>query len=71
MGKEYSTKEKIAFALRQAESDTSVARIIHKLGIAEARRLRILEEDNRRLEQLVADRSLDKKILRDVLTKKL
>jgi putative transposase len=39
------------------------------LGIAELRRLRILEEENRKLKQLVADLSLDKKMLQDVLSK--
>jgi putative transposase len=41
------------------------------LGIAELRRLRVLEEENRKLKQLVADLSLDKKMLQDVLAKKL
>jgi len=41
------------------------------LGIAELRRLRILEEENGKLKQLVADLSLDKKMLQDVLSKKL
>ena len=40
-------------------------------GIAELRRLRTLEEENRKLKQLVADLSLDKKMLQDVLSKKL
>ena len=39
------------------------------LGIAELRRLRTLEEENRKLKQLVADLSLDKKMLQDVLSK--
>ena len=37
------------------------------LGISELRRLKQLEEENRKLKQLVADLSLDKKILQDVL----
>jgi putative transposase len=41
------------------------------LGVAELRRLRTLEEENRKLKQLVADLSLDKKMLQDVLSKKL
>lgn len=41
------------------------------LGISELRRLRQLEEENRKLKQLVADLSLDKAMLQDVLTKKL
>lgn len=41
------------------------------LGVCELRRLRQLEEENRKLKQLVADLSLDKAMLQDVLTKKL
>jgi putative transposase len=41
------------------------------LGVAELRRLRTLEEENKKLKQLVADLSLDKKMLQDVLSKKL
>ena len=41
------------------------------LGTGELRRLRQLEEENRKLKQLVADLSLDKHILQDVLAKKL
>jgi len=41
------------------------------MGIAELRRLRVLEEENRKLKQLVADLSLDKQILQDVLRKKV
>ncbi len=39
------------------------------LGIVELRRLKQLEEENRKLKQLVADLSLDKKRLQDVLSK--
>ncbi len=41
------------------------------MGNEEIRRPRILEEENRKLKQLVADLSLDKKLLQDVLLKKL
>ena len=41
------------------------------LGVSELRRLRQLEEENRKLKQLVADLSLDKAMLQDVITKKL
>lgn len=75
-------------ALRQAESGTSVAEIIRKmgisevtfyrwkkkyagLGVAELRRLKQLEDENRRLKRLVADLTLDKQMLQDVLSKKL
>ena len=40
------------------------------IGVAEVRKLRILEEENRKLKQLVADLSLDKQMLQDVLRKK-
>jgi putative transposase len=39
------------------------------LAVHEIRRLRLLEEENRRLKQLVADFSLDKLMLQDVLQK--
>ena len=88
MEKKHFSEEQIAFVLRQAESGTSVAEIIRKLGlseqmfyrwkkrfarlgIAELRWLRILEEENGKCKQLVADRRLDKKMLQDVLSKKL
>ncbi len=81
------TAEQIAFAMRQAESGTSVPEICRKMGIAEqtfyrwkrkftgmgvaeVRRLRVIEEENRKLKQLVADLSLDKQMLQDVLRKK-
>lgn len=41
------------------------------LGVSELRRLKQLEEENRRLKQLVADLSLDKHMLQDVVQKKL
>ena len=41
------------------------------LGTAELRRLRQLEDENARLKQVVADLTLDKQILQDVLKKKL
>lgn len=40
------------------------------LEVSEARRLRSLEEENRRLKQMVADLMLDNKVLRDVNSKK-
>lgn len=88
MGKKHLPEEQIAFALRQAESVTSVAEGIRKLGISEQtfcrlkkrfagigiaklRWLRTFEEENRELKQLVADLSLDKKMLQNVLSQKL
>jgi len=43
---------------------------VQGMGVAEIRRLRVLEEENRKLKQLVADLSLDKQMLQDVLRKK-
>jgi putative transposase len=41
------------------------------MGIAELRRLRQLQEENRKLKQLVADLTLDKHMLQEVLSKKV
>ena len=41
------------------------------LGPSEVRRLKQLEDGNRRLKQMVADLSLDKHMLQDVLSRKL
>lgn len=41
------------------------------MGVSELRRLRLLEEENRKLKQLVADLTLDKHILQEVVKKKL
>lgn len=40
------------------------------LGVPELRRLKHLEEENKKLKRLVADLSLDKVMLQDVLRKK-
>lgn len=41
------------------------------LGVSELRRLRQLEEENAKLKKLVADLSLDKAMLQEVLSKNL
>jgi len=41
------------------------------LGVSELRRLKQLEEENKQLKKLVADLSLDKQMLQDVIAKKL
>ena len=80
------TDERIAFALRQAESGTAVAEICHKLGVSkptfyrwkkqfagmgtlELRQLKQLEGENAKLKRLVADLSLEKTMLQDMLRK--
>ena len=40
------------------------------MGVAELRELRQLREENKKLKQLVADLSLDKHMLQEVLSKK-
>ena len=87
MRKSKFTDEQIAFALKQAETGTSVKEVCWKMGIAvqtfyrwrqkygglmpsEVRKLKQLEEENRQLKKLVADLSLDKQMLQDVLSKK-
>ena len=40
------------------------------MDVSEARRLKELEDENRRLKKLVADLSLDKQMLQDVLGRK-
>lgn len=41
------------------------------IGVSELRKLRQLEEENSQLKKLVADLSLDKQMLQDVLKKKV
>jgi putative transposase len=88
MKKSKFTESQIVFALKQAETGTSVDEVCRKMGISEAtfynwkkkfgglgiselRKLRQLEEENQQLKKLVADLSLDKQMLQDVLKKKL
>ena len=39
------------------------------LGVSELRRLKMLEEENMKLKQIVADLSLDKQMLQDIIKK--
>jgi putative transposase len=41
------------------------------MGVAELRRVRQLEDEDRRLKQVVADLTLDKQMLQEVLQKKV
>ena len=76
-----------AFVLKQGEEGLSVAEICRKAGISqstffnwkkkyaglmpsEMRRLKQLEEDGR-LKRIVADLSLDKEMLQDVIRRKI
>jgi len=40
------------------------------MEVSDARRLRVLEEENRRLKQIVADQLLDNKVLKELISKK-
>jgi len=54
-------------------SEQSIYRWKSKFGgmeVSDARKLRDLEDENRRLKKLVADLSLDKQMLEEVLAKK-
>jgi putative transposase len=87
MKKSTFTEEQITYALRQVEAGTPVTEVCRKLGIseqtfyrwkkrfagmgvAELQRLRQLE-GNSKLKQLVADLTLDKHMLQEVIRKKL
>lgn len=81
------SEEQIAFALKQAESGTTIEEICRKMGVSEPtfyrwkkvyagmgvteiRRLKQLEDENAKLKRVVADLTLDKTMLQDVLRKK-
>lgn len=86
MKKKRFSEEQIALALHQAErtsvedvtrhlgvSQATFYRWKTKYGgllPSEVKRLKQLEIENQKLKQMVADLSLDKKMLQDVLTKK-
>lgn len=58
---------------RHGVSEQSIYRWKAKYGgmeVSDAKRLRELEEENRRLKRMVADLSLDKQMLQDVISKK-
>jgi len=57
---------------RNAISDVTFYKWRSKFGgldVAEARRIRSLEEENQRLKRLVAELALDNQVLKDVLAK--
>ena len=86
MKKKQFSEEQIALALHQAErtsvedvtrhlgvSQATFYRWKAKYGgllPSEVKRLKIIEEENKKLKQLVAELSLDKKMLQDVISKK-
>ena len=76
MKRKRDTDEQIGFVLRQAETGISEQTFYRwkkkfaGLGVAEIRRLQQLEEENRRLKTLVADLTLDKTMLQEVVRRK-
>lgn len=63
--------EEVCRKMQVAESTFFRWKKVHGgLGIAEIRRLKQLEAENRKLKQLVADLSLDKTILQEALQRK-
>ena len=73
--KEYEGGKKAADIVReQGISEQTFYRWKNKFGgmdVNEAKRLKQLEEENRQLKVMVADLSLDNKIMKDVIAKKL
>ncbi len=87
MKKPRFTEQQIAHALRQAQSTPAVEvcrklgvseatfyawkKRYASMGVAELRRVRQLEDENRRLKQVVADLTLGKQMLQEMLQKKV
>ena len=79
------TEERIIQVLREGEAGARVADLCRKYGMSEAtynwkakyagmtvsdvKRLKALEDENRRLKQIVAEQALDNKALKDLLAK--
>ena len=78
------SQERIVYVLKQAEAGIKIGEICREHGISEqtfhnwkrkyggmgVSELRLLEEENRKLKQLVADLTLDKHILPEVVKKR-
>ena len=85
MPRKAHTEEQIVAVLRQGEAGEKVADICRKVGISEGtyyawkkqyaglgiNELRELRDENGRLKRLVADLSLDRQILQEIVSKKL
>lgn len=71
MPKKGHTEEQIVGALQRVESGEKVGEVCRGLGVTELRELRQLRDENGRLKRLVADLSLDRQILQEIVSKKL
>jgi putative transposase len=80
------SEEQIVYAIRQVEAGKKVSDLCREMGVSaqafyswkrryasvgELRALRQLRDENRQLKTLVADLTLDKHILQEVLSKKV
>lgn len=86
MRKSWFTEEQIRYAVQQAEAGIPIPELCRKYGVvgtfyrwrqqygamtkSDLARLKELERENSRLKKIVADLTLDKQILQDVLSKK-
>jgi putative transposase len=85
MGKKGHSEEEILRVLREAESGDTVVELCRKHGISQQTfylwkkkyaglglsELRQLREENAKLKRLVADLSLDRHVLQEIVAKKL
>lgn len=70
---EYETRKKAVELYRDGMGFMEIIRTVQRSGFWMAkglRRLKQLEDENRRLKRLVADLTLDKQMLQDALSKK-
>jgi putative transposase len=83
MPKKHHSEQEIISALKEYESGEKTADICRKLGVSQATFymwkkqyaglgvLRSLREENGRLKRIVADLTLDRQILQEIVSKKL
>ena len=84
MKRSTSTEAQIALILRQADEGTAIGEVCRKAGVSEATfyawrkryaglmpsEMKQLGEENGKLKRIVADLSLDRAMLRDVISRK-
>ena len=86
MKRQRHSEEQIIAVLQEAQAGATIEELCRRHGISEgtyyewkqssgmevndARRLRLLEDENRKLKKLVADQALDMMVLKELLGKK-